>query len=1138
MAVLLAVVAALSAWSQQPARAAGADPAITATAGAGGSVTIADTTTPADCTGLSCPTTATGDVMSLIATPNGGFRFAGWTSGSCVGMGASCGFSVGASDETDNASFVAIDTITAAAGSGGSVAIVDHTNAGFCSGLTCTANAGDSIAITATPNSGFGFSSWTGAGCAGKGASCSFTASGSETDTATFVATVTVSAATVGSGSATVSATGCSAQPSCTVASGASVTVTAAATAGNLFTGWSGGTCAGTTNPCTFAAGTTQTNTAHFVAAVTISAVRAGSGTVSVTDTTTPSVCSAQASCLVPTGDSMSIAESATAGSVFTGWTGGTCTGRASPCTFAAATTQTNTAHFVAAVTITAAASGNGTATVTDTTNAGLGCTGLASCLVPIGDTVSLLASPFGGSRLTGWSGGSCTGVVNPCTFPAATTQTDTASFDNHVTISAASGGNGTATVTDASAGCFAQASCLGAVGDVVMLTATPAAGYHLTSWSGGSCVGATNPCTFTAAASEVDTASFSSRYTITVVGAPHGSVTIADSNPSAICTQSNCSVEPGDTVTLTAAATPPFALAGWFGGSCSGVSSTCTIANVHADETDNASFALPVPGSTSNAVFVSASGNDASSGTESQPVRTPQRGLAIVEASGGAKGQLRIAQGSYDSISLTVRDKGVGIYGGFDPSTWIVTAAGATTISGAPAALAARGATGVTLQDVTLAARPPSPHSPSAYGVVALAKSSLTLSEVAVQVADGLPGAAGAKGKAGSPGGAGGPGGAGETPAQVAACAAAGQSNCTTADGRGGLAGLSRNGNNYFVRLNRTYLSNPILRARVLAAPIPSRKASPGDGGFGGWGSTRSTLTLQGCTGSGATLACGPERAVGVGRALIGYFYGGWGSPSLHATPIAREGAGGPPGAPTTTSVGPPGTNGTVGTNGTTGAPGTVGANSSKQGVAWVGASGHDGHAGAPGAGGGGGGGGAGNTVTTRAGVRFGSGNGGGGGGGGGAGGQGGQGGRAGGGSFGIYVRGSSTVTVQDGSSITVGNGGDGGNGGPGALGGRAGAGGAGGSVGVPGEGRGGNGAHGGSGGGGGGGGGGTGGPSLSSYKADASSSVQLASGTSLHPGAFGHAGHRGRDGVTPAFVRHTRSGCAGTCASGRASR
>jgi len=45
--------------------------------------------------------------------------------------------------------------------------------------------------------------------------------------------------------------------------------------------------------------------------------------------------------------------------------------------------------------------------------------------------------------------------------------------------------------------------------------------------------------------------------------------------------------------------------------------------------------FALPVPGDGSAAVFVSPGGNDGSPGTQGSPVATIQRALAIVAASG-----------------------------------------------------------------------------------------------------------------------------------------------------------------------------------------------------------------------------------------------------------------------------------------------------------------------------------------------------------------------------------------------------------------------------------------------------------------------------------------------------------------------
>ena len=56
--------------------------------------------------------------MTVRATPNSGFRFRSWAGTSCAGKGATCTFAA-SGDRVDTASFVAIETVKVAGGTGG-----------------------------------------------------------------------------------------------------------------------------------------------------------------------------------------------------------------------------------------------------------------------------------------------------------------------------------------------------------------------------------------------------------------------------------------------------------------------------------------------------------------------------------------------------------------------------------------------------------------------------------------------------------------------------------------------------------------------------------------------------------------------------------------------------------------------------------------------------------------------------------------------------------------------------------------------------------------------------------------------------------------------------------------------------------
>jgi hypothetical protein len=132
-----------------------------------------------------------------------------------------------------------------------------------------------SVILTATPTtlgaSQSTFASWS--GCASiSGTQCTVDMSADRTVTVTFnlvvQRTLTVTKAGTGSGTVTSAPAGISCGGDCTQAytDGTNVTLTAAASAGSTFAGWSGGagTCSGTTSPCSLPMTATRTVTATF----------------------------------------------------------------------------------------------------------------------------------------------------------------------------------------------------------------------------------------------------------------------------------------------------------------------------------------------------------------------------------------------------------------------------------------------------------------------------------------------------------------------------------------------------------------------------------------------------------------------------------------------------------------------------------------------------------------------------------------------------------------------------------------------------------------------------------------------------------------------------------------------------------
>ncbi|MDP9293497.1 MAG: hypothetical protein M3O90_03580 [Actinomycetota bacterium] len=119
------------------------------------------------------------------------------------------------------------------------------------------------------------------------------------------------------------------------------------------------------------------------------------------------------------------------------------------------------------------------------------------------------------------------------------------------------------------------------------------------------------------------------------------------------------------------------------------------------------------IDGDQGRAVFVSPAGSDANPGTRAAPKQTVQAGIDAA-AGTGAK-DVYVAAGSYSGAALA---DDVGVFGGYDPSTWSRSLTAVSAISGAPQAALADGDTGVTLQLLTLhgTALPPTaqPYDPS----------------------------------------------------------------------------------------------------------------------------------------------------------------------------------------------------------------------------------------------------------------------------------------------------------------------------------------------------------------------------------------------------------------------------------------
>ena len=461
---------------------------------------------------------------------------------------------------------------------------------GINCGSACASDyaGGTVVTLTATPAAGFAFLGWAG-DCAGMVSPCQVTMDQARNVTASFgVPTYALSAGKTGGGKGKVTSdiggincgtntTACST----TILTGSSVTLTASATAGSVFTAW-GGDCAGTdpTLPCLLTMDQAHSVSVNFELArnVTVTFAGAGGGLV----TSSPTGVNCVATCTVPfaLGTVITLTATPDANSTFSGWgpttPAGLCSGTGT-CQLTMSAVHSVVATFAPILhQLTGSKDGDGDGTMASDIG-GINCGATCSVAIQQGKLVTLTATAAAGSIFTGWAG-DCSGTAATCQITMDTDHGATATFKTLYALTVTPAGTGSGLVTSDSGliNCGATCSDQYASGTLVTLTATPDASSSFDGWS-GDCTG-TGTCQVAMSQARNVTPTFTHVFhqlTVTPLGAGTGAIT---SDTGAIACGGTCSaaILQATQITLTATPDPGDTFMGW-GGDCSGIG-TCLL--------------------------------------------------------------------------------------------------------------------------------------------------------------------------------------------------------------------------------------------------------------------------------------------------------------------------------------------------------------------------------------------------------------------------------------------------------------------------------------------------------------------------------------------------------------------------------
>ncbi|MFO0677543.1 MAG: Ig-like domain-containing protein [Polyangiaceae bacterium] len=575
--------------------------------------------------GGGCSGTYSSDTtVSLVASPTSNYRFLNW-SGDCAGTDNSLGVPM-TTNKSCTAVFQATIPMTVTkTGQGSGTVTMSGSGGGTAScGTQCITSLsrnydqGTTVTYDATAAQGSTFAGWSGCSTS-TSAQIQVSAVMATTCTARFDAappqnlTVNVTGqGTVVSSPSLISCgagnTACSGE----LPQGTSVNLTATASSGWMFTGWSN--CSTSTSrgiQFTLSSATTCVATFTQTPSYALNVTIAGMGTVTSQNPAGMNCANGSGTCSidVPQATQTTLTATAASGYAFRAWSGcSTSTSRSIAVTMDM--TKTCTANFDAVNTLAVSVSGTGSVSSSPAgISCGTGSSGTCSAAFTANSNVMLTATAGQNNTFSGWSGCS-TATTDTITVTMDAARTCTATFATSgvpLTVNITGTANTQTTVTSMPSGINYVRNAQMNSGtsmqtfspsSTVMLTGAIGADAAITSWTCNSQnmgTGGTISVTLPATGSMTCVLRVDAKYTLTVAPTPATSGVVSSISPNTnISCGSACSAtyDPNQQVQLFATAVQGKSFTGWSGSlpGCSGTSAITTV-TVNATGTCTANF-------------------------------------------------------------------------------------------------------------------------------------------------------------------------------------------------------------------------------------------------------------------------------------------------------------------------------------------------------------------------------------------------------------------------------------------------------------------------------------------------------------------------------------------------------------------